>query len=53
MRAIHQNPESNDPFAKALKKGRKRKNRDPRAAAFAQQRRNARQLPTRQLQRGR
>ncbi|MEU6039894.1 hypothetical protein ABZ801_31285 [Actinomadura sp. NPDC047616] len=54
MRAIHQNPESGDFFSNAGKKSKKRNNdRDPKAAAFAQQRRNARRLPNRQLQRGR
>ncbi|MFD0683509.1 hypothetical protein [Actinomadura fibrosa] len=52
MRAIH-NQES-DPFSKAKKKG-KRRTPDVRSAAFAagNGRRNARQLPTRQLNRGR
>ncbi|MEU5995161.1 hypothetical protein ABZ806_39815 [Spirillospora sp. NPDC047418] len=50
MRAIH-NPES-APFPNSKKKG-KRKNSDARSANFANQRRNARQLPTRQLNRGR
>ncbi|GLW66095.1 hypothetical protein Arub01_43400 [Actinomadura rubrobrunea] len=54
MRAIHLNINSNDPFSKAAKKGKKRTSRDPRAAAFAHHhRRNVRQLPTRRLQRGR
>ncbi|WP_165495061.1 hypothetical protein [Actinomadura roseirufa] len=48
MRAIH----SSDPFAKSKKKG-KRKNTDVRSAAFVGNRRNTRQLPTRQLNRGR
>ncbi|MFI0480323.1 hypothetical protein [Actinomadura sp. 9N215] len=50
MRALN-NPES-DPFAKSKKKG-KRKKHDVRSANFANNRRNARQLPTRQLNRGR
>ncbi|MFI0369164.1 hypothetical protein ACH35V_14875 [Actinomadura sp. 1N219] len=50
MRAPN-NPESN-PFAKSKKKG-KRNNTDFRSANFANNRRNARQLPTRQLNRGR
>ncbi|WP_242902698.1 hypothetical protein [Actinomadura terrae] len=50
MRAMN-NPES-DPFAKSKKKG-KRKNNDFRAANLAGNRRNARQMPTRQLNRGR
>lgn len=51
MRAI--NPETNiDPFSRSRKKG-KRKNSDPRSANFANNRRNARQMPTRQLNRGR
>lgn len=50
MRAIN-NPE-NDPFAKFQKKG-KRKNSDFRSANLANNRRNTRQLPTRQLNRGR
>ncbi|MFI0412235.1 hypothetical protein [Actinomadura sp. 3N508] len=45
------NPESN-PFAKSKKKG-KRRNPDIRSANFANNRRNARQMPTRQLNRGR
>lgn len=45
------NPESN-PFAKSTKKG-KRKNRDFKTAKLANNRRNARRLPTRQLNRGR
>ncbi|WP_157430290.1 hypothetical protein [Actinomadura macra] len=49
MRAI--NNES-DPFAKSRKKG-KRKNQDIRSANLATSRRNARQMPTRQLNRGR
>ncbi|WP_433465099.1 hypothetical protein [Spirillospora sp. CA-128828] len=47
MRAI-----SNDPFPKPKKRG-KRNNADFRAANFANNRRNARQMPTRQLNRGR
>ncbi|MEU8799129.1 hypothetical protein [Spirillospora sp. NPDC048819] len=53
MRAIN-NPEAN-PFTKSKKKG-KRKNPDFRSANFANNagnRRNARQMPTRQLNRGR
>ncbi|MFB4304577.1 hypothetical protein [Actinomadura sp. GTD37] len=50
MRAIN-NPES-DPFAKFQKKG-KRKKSDVRSANFANNRRNARQPPTRQFNRGR
>jgi hypothetical protein len=50
MRAID-NPEST-PFSNARKKGRRKKS-DPRSANFANNRRNARQMPTRQLQRGR
>ncbi|WP_158581384.1 hypothetical protein [Actinomadura spongiicola] len=44
-------PES-DPFAKSRKKG-KRKNHDFRSANLMNNRRNARQLPARQLNRGR
>ncbi|WP_157437976.1 hypothetical protein [Actinomadura latina] len=50
MRAID-NPES-APFVNSKKKG-KRKNSDIRSANFANNRRNARQMPARQLQRGR
>ncbi|MGP4022678.1 hypothetical protein [Actinomadura sp. 3N407] len=50
MRALN-NPEPN-PFAKSKKKG-KRRNPDFRSANFANNRRNARQMPTRQLNRGR
>ena len=50
MRAIN-NPET-DPFAKFQKKG-KRKNSDFSSANLANNRRNTRQLPTRQLNRGR
>ena len=51
MRALN-NPESN-PFAKSKKKG-KAKNRDFRSSNFANNnRRNARQAPTRQFNRGR
>ncbi|WP_433228142.1 hypothetical protein [Actinomadura formosensis] len=50
MRAID-NPES-APFTKSKKKG-KRNNSDFRSANFANHRRNARRLPTRQLNRGR
>lgn len=50
MRAIH-NPES-DPFSKSKKKGRRR-TPDSKSAGFAGNRRNARQMPTRQLNRGR
>ncbi|WP_179278700.1 hypothetical protein [Actinomadura mexicana] len=47
------NPAMNaDPFAKSRKKG-KRKNSDFRSANLANNRRNARQMPTRQLNRGR
>lgn len=52
MRANIQNPEGNNPFEKAKKKG-KRKTPDFRSAAFNDNRRNARQMPTRRLQRGR
>lgn len=52
MRAIHNNP-APAPFARTKKKG-KRKNADFRSMKFADNnRRNARQLPTRQLNRGR
>ncbi len=51
MRAINREM-GNDPFANARKKGR-RKNSDSRSANFANNRRNARQMPTRQLNRGR
>ncbi|NDU76238.1 hypothetical protein GWI34_26950 [Actinomadura sp. DSM 109109] len=40
------------PFSQNRKKG-KRKMADPRSANFANNRRNARQMPTRQLNRGR
>ncbi|GAA4136260.1 hypothetical protein [Actinomadura keratinilytica] len=54
MRAVHPHPESGDFVSKAGKKSKKRnKYRDPKAAVFAQQRRNARRMPNRQLQRGR
>jgi hypothetical protein len=43
---------NNDPFTKSRKKG-KRKNSDFRSANVANNRRNARQMPTRQLNRGR
>ncbi|GAA3929450.1 hypothetical protein GCM10023085_08540 [Actinomadura viridis] len=54
MRAIHQNSGDDKPFQKAMKKKGKNKNADFRSANFARNaRRNARQMPTRQLQRGR
>ncbi|GLZ15466.1 hypothetical protein Acsp04_57010 [Actinomadura sp. NBRC 104425] len=54
MRAVHPSPESGDSFSKAGKNSKKHnKNRDPKAAVFAQQRRNTRRLPNRRLQRGR
>ncbi|MEU8118447.1 hypothetical protein AB0C21_07030 [Spirillospora sp. NPDC049024] len=51
MRAMNHET-SGDPFIKSRKKG-KRKNSDFRSANFANNRRNARQMPTRQLNRGR
>ncbi|MFI0354582.1 hypothetical protein [Actinomadura sp. 9N407] len=60
MRAINQNPMNHNngddnPFQKALKKKGKGRNSDPKSAGFARNnvRRNARQMPNRQLQRGR
>ncbi|WUH99749.1 hypothetical protein OHR68_40740 [Spirillospora sp. NBC_00431] len=50
MRAIN-NPEANS-FAKSKKKG-KRKNSDFRSANFANNRRDAGKMPTRQFNRGR
>ena len=50
MRAYN-HPES-DPFAKSKKKGKRRK-ADFRSANQANNQRNARRLPTRQLNRGR
>ncbi|XRQ06712.1 hypothetical protein ACN3XK_60960 [Actinomadura welshii] len=53
MRAINPNA-APDPFAKSKKnKKGKRRNTDFRSANFANNRRNARQMPTRQLNRGR
>jgi hypothetical protein len=48
MRAI-----DNDPFAKIGKKKQRRKHADFRANIAINNRRNARQMPTRQLNRGR
>ncbi|WP_412515945.1 hypothetical protein K8Z49_31765 [Actinomadura madurae] len=48
MRAI-----DNDPFAKNGKKNRRRKNSDFKANLANNNRRNVRQMPTRQLNRGR
>lgn len=48
MRAIN-----NDPFAKAGKKKNRRKNSDFKANFANNNRRNARQMPARQLNRGR
>ncbi|GAA2429568.1 hypothetical protein GCM10010191_48730 [Actinomadura vinacea] len=55
MRAQNHNASEETPFQKAMKKKGKGRNADPKSAAFARgaQRRNARRLPTRQLQRGR
>jgi hypothetical protein len=54
MRAIQQNSGDENPFQKALQKKAQRKNRDPRSSGFAHHHaRNARQMPTRRLQRGR
>lgn len=51
MRAMNQELNS-DPFTKSRKKG-KRKNSDFRSANFANNRRDARPMPTRQFNRGR
>ncbi|MGK5554248.1 hypothetical protein ACSNOI_21795 [Actinomadura kijaniata] len=52
MRAIHE--DNNNPFQKALARKNRRKDFDARAASHAANaRRNVRQLPTRQLNRGR
>ncbi|MFC5749608.1 hypothetical protein [Actinomadura rugatobispora] len=55
MRAINLNANEEKPFQKAMKKKGKGRNTDARTAGFARgaQRRNARQMPNRQLQRGR
>jgi hypothetical protein len=52
---MNQNPGDDKPFQKALKKKSKGRNADPKSAGFARNntRRNARQMPNRQLQRGR
>jgi hypothetical protein len=55
MRATNQNANEEKPFQKAMKKKGRGRDTDARTAGFARgaQRRNARQMPTRQLQRGR
>jgi hypothetical protein len=55
LRAQNQNHGEDNPFQKALKKKGKGRNADPKSANFARGniRRNARQMPNRQLQRGR
>ena len=55
MRATKPNSNEEKPFQKALKKKGWNRNFDTRTAAFARgaNRRNARQMPMRQLQRGR
>ncbi|WP_395103688.1 hypothetical protein [Actinomadura sp. SCN-SB] len=54
MRAVQQNSGDEKPFQKALKKKGKNRGFDPRSNGFARnQGRNARQMPSRRLQRGR
>jgi len=54
MRAIRQNSKDEKPFQKVLKKKGKGRGFDPKSVGFARnQGRNARQMPTRRLQRGR
>lgn len=55
MRAKNPNNSNEKPFQKALKKKNKGRGVDANTAAFARNgsRRNARQMPNRQLQRGR